>query len=39
MAKKILYIEENKITEYLGNYNDYLETKNKQLVKSKGKNR
>ncbi len=33
LAKKILYIEDKKINEYLGNYDDYYE-KSKQLVKT-----
>lgn len=31
IAKKILYIEDKKITEYLGNYDDYHDIKVKQL--------
>lgn len=32
IAKKILYVENKSITEYLGNYDDYLDTKEKQLL-------
>ena len=39
IAQKILYIEDKEITEYLGNYNDYRETKEKQLSLTKGRNR
>ena len=35
IAKKILYIDNHKITEYIGNYDDYLETKCRVLTKSK----
>ena len=37
IAKKILYVEDKNITEYLGNYDDYRNTKEKQLSLSKGK--
>ena len=39
IAGKILYIEDKEITEYLGNYDDYRETKEKQLSLTKGRNR
>ena len=39
IAEKILYIEDKGITEYLGNYDDYRETKEKQLSLTKGRNR
>lgn len=39
IAQKILYIEDKEITEYLGNYDDYRETKEKQLSLTKGRNR
>ena len=39
IAGKILYIEDKGITEYLGNYDDYRETKEKQLSLTKGRNR
>ena len=39
IARKILYIENKGITEYLGNYNDYRDTKEKQLSLTKGRNR
>ena len=35
IAKKVLYIENNNITEYLGNYDEYLHKKEKQLLLSK----
>ena len=31
LAQKIFYIEEKEINEYVGNYDDYIETKEKQL--------
>ena len=37
IAKKVLYVEYKNITEYLGNYDDYHNTKEKQLSLSKGK--
>lgn len=37
IAKKVLYVEDKNITEYLGNYDDYHNTKEKQLSLSKGK--
>lgn len=37
IAKKVLYVEDKNITEYLGNYDDYRNTKEKQLSLSKGK--
>ena len=38
LAQKIFYIEEKEINEYIGNYDDYVETKEKQLsIKSKGR--
>ena len=39
IARKILYIEDKKITEYLGNYDDYRDTKEKLLSLNKGRNR
>ena len=39
IAKKILYIEDKEIIEYLGNYDDYRETKEKQLSLTKGRTR
>lgn len=39
IAEKILYIEDKGITEYLGNYDDYRDTKEKQLSLTKGRNR
>lgn len=39
IAQKILYIEDKGITEYLGNYDDYRDTKEKQLSLTKGRNR
>ena len=39
IAQKILYIEDKKIKEYLGNYDDYRDTKEKQLSLTKGRNR
>ncbi len=39
IAKKILYIEDKEITKYLGNYDDYRDTKEKQLSLTKGRNR
>ena len=39
IAQKILYIEDKEITEYLGNYDDYRDTKEKQLSLTKGRNR
>lgn len=33
VAKKILYVENNNITEYLGNYDDYRNTKERQSSK------
>ena len=33
------YIEDKGITEYLGNYDDYRDTKEKQLSLTKGRNR
>ena len=39
IARKILYIEDKGITEYLGNYDDYRDTKEKQLSLTKGRNR
>ena len=37
IAKKVLYVEDKNITEYFGNYDDYRNTKEKQLSLSKGK--
>ena len=37
IAKKVLYVEDKNITEYLGNYDDYRNTKEKQSSLSKGK--
>lgn len=37
LAKKILYIEDKKINQYLGNYNDYHEQKEKKLVITSGR--
>ena len=37
IAKKVLYVEDKNITEYLGNYDDYRNTKEKQLSLDKGK--
>lgn len=39
IAQKIFYIEDKGITEYLGNYDDYRDTKEKQLSLTKGRNR
>ena len=39
IAQKILYIEDKGITEYLGNYDDYRDTKEKQLSLTKGRSR
>lgn len=39
IAQKILYIEDKGITKYLGNYDDYRDTKEKQLSLTKGRNR
>ena len=39
IAQTILYIEDKGITEYLGNYDDYRDTKEKQLSLTKGRNR
>lgn len=39
IAEKILYIEDKEIKEYLGNYDDYRETKEKQLSLTKGRTR
>ena len=39
IAQKILYIEDKGIIEYLGNYDDYRDTKEKQLSLTKGRNR
>lgn len=39
IAEKILYIEDKEIKEYLGNYDDYRETKEKQLSLAKGRTR
>lgn len=39
IAQKILYIEDKRITEYLGNYDDYRDKKEKQLSLTKGRNR
>ena len=39
IAQKILYIEDKGIKEYLGNYDDYRDTKEKQLSLTKGRNR
>lgn len=39
IAKKIFYIEDKKIIEYLGNYDDYRETKENQLTLDRGKRR
>lgn len=39
IAGKILYIEHKGITEYLGNYDDYRDTKEKQLSLTKGRSR
>lgn len=39
IAEKILYIEDKGIKEYLGNYDDYRETKEKQLSLTKGRTR
>ena len=39
MAQKILYIEDKGITKYLGNYDDYRDTKEKKLSLAKGRNR
>lgn len=37
IAKKILYIENKEVSEYLGNYDDYREAKAKRLSLSKGR--
>ena len=39
IAQKILYIEDKGIKEYLGNYDDYRDTKEKQLLLTKVRNR
>lgn len=39
IAQKIFYIEDKGITKYLGNYDDYRYTKEKQLSLTKGRNR
>lgn len=39
IAQKILYIEDKGITEYLGNYDDYHDMKEKQMLLTKGRNR
>ena len=39
IAQKILYIEDKGIKEYLGNYDDYRDTKEKQLSLTKVRNR
>lgn len=39
IAQKIFYIEDKGITKYLGNYDDYRDTKEKQLSLTKGRNR
>ena len=39
IAEKILYIEDKEIKEYLGNYDGYRETKEKQLSLTKGRTR
>ncbi len=39
IAQKILYIEDKEIIKYLGNYDDYRDTKEKQLSLTKGRNR
>ncbi len=39
IAQKILYIEDKNINEYLGNYNDYNEIKQKKLIESVGRKR
>lgn len=39
IAQEILYIEDKGIKEYLGNYDDYRDTKEKQLSLTKGRNR
>mgnify|MGYP004644530539 FL=1 len=39
IAQKIFYIEDKGITEYLGNYDDYRDAKEKQLSLTKGRNR
>ena len=39
IAQKILYIEDKGITEYLGNYDDYRDTKEKQLSLTNGRSR
>lgn len=39
IAQKILYIENREITEYLGNYDDYRVTKERQLSLTKGRGR
>ncbi len=39
IAEKILYIGDKEIKEYLGNYDDYRETKEKQLSLTKGRTR
>lgn len=33
IAKKILYIEDKKIKEYLGNYDDYRDIRSKDNIK------
>lgn len=38
IAQKILYIEDKGITKYLGNYDDYRDTKEKKLSLTKGRN-
>ena len=35
LAQKVLYIEDKNITEYLGNYDDYRETKERKLAKGR----
>ncbi|ODA41908.1 ABC transporter C-terminal domain-containing protein [Desulfosporosinus sp. BG] len=37
LAHKVWVLDQGEITAYLGNYNDYLERKNKQIIKIAGK--
>ncbi|MCB8814792.1 ribosomal protection-like ABC-F family protein [Desulfosporosinus shakirovi] len=37
LAHKVWALDQSEITEYLGNYNDYLERKNKLIIKIAGK--
>jgi len=37
LAHKVWVLDQGEITSYLGNYNDYLERKNKQIIKIAGK--